>query len=69
MVTERTLDILRRFHIPELLRRDRLDRDLTVLLTRRDTITPPAELESARETLQRHQITIRSTIQARAHTL
>jgi heme oxygenase len=69
METERTLDILRRLHIPDLLRCGRLDHDLTVLLTRRDTITPPAELESARELLQRHQITIRGAIQARAHTL
>lgn len=69
METERMLNILRRLHIPELLRRDCLDRDLTVFLTRGDTITPPSELESAREILQRHQIAIRSNIQARAHTL
>jgi hypothetical protein len=69
METENAPDILRRLHIPELLRLDRLDRDLTVLLTREDTITPPAELESAREIIQHHQVTIRSTIQARAHIL
>ena len=69
METERTLDILQRLHIPELLRRDCLDRDLTMLLTRRDTIAPPREVEGACEILQRHQITIRSTIQARPLTL
>jgi hypothetical protein len=69
METERMLEILQRLHIPELLRRDRLNRDLTMLLTRRDTIAAPREVEGAREILQRHQITIRSNIQARPHTL
>jgi heme oxygenase len=69
METERTRDILRRLYIPELLRRDCLDRDLTMLLTRRDTFAPPREVEGACDVLQRHQITIRSTIQDRPLTL
>ena len=69
METERTLDILRRLYIPELLRHDCLDRDLTMLLTRRDTFAPPREVEGACDVLQRHQITIRSTIQDRPLTL
>jgi heme oxygenase len=69
METERTRDIFQRLHVSELLRRERLERDLEMLSTRSDTITLPLEAEGVRQILQRHQTTIRSTIQARPHTL